>query len=229
MSDYFKTTEDLQRPKLDAPPKQTLDEIIVEYLRKVHHINVTPVSSNLNQGAAKNAAMFLAGGPLATGISSALHGQQKTAALQEWLQYKSFAMAQPDFAAYRDASWARHAQALAKHREKIQIYTKEMAKPENQKRIKELQEQRNKDSFNMVIGFIICLIIPLVVIQIPRMYDGEMKSESLRRADRIQPCKDRAEREANSLFDETEGWRGIEATSNWIKLCMQSELPVDKV
>ena len=149
---YREYNNDFQLPIKPTPPttrKATLDEIIVAYLREFHHIEAVPASSNTGPSAGTNAAMFLAGGPLATGINEALTRQKGGAALQEWLHYKTFAMAQPDFAAFRDSCWAKTKDAEREYAAKMEAYHEEMAKPENIKYIQELKDQANKDIAKM--------------------------------------------------------------------------------
>lgn len=154
----------IQLPTQPAPPntrKATLDEIIVAYLYKFHHIEAVPASSNTGPSAGTNAAMFLAGGPLATGINEALTRQKGGAALQEWLHYKTFAMGQPDFAAYRDSCWAKTKDAEREYAVKMMAYHKEMARPEVVAALDE-QAARNRSfvqkMFVVSMGFLFTVI-----------------------------------------------------------------------
>ena len=130
---YREYNNDFQFPIKPTPPatrRATLDEIIVAYLYKFHHIEAVPASSNTGPSKATNAAMAAIGGPLIMGANMALTGQKKGAALQEWLHYKTFAMAQPDFAAFRDSCWAKTKDAEREYAAKMEAYHEEMARPE---------------------------------------------------------------------------------------------------
>lgn len=81
------------------PPLPSLDEIVVEFLRR-HDVSVSPVSSKTGPSPLANAAMG-AMGPAYVAANTHLTQQQKSAALQEWTSWKQWALSHREFPEFK--------------------------------------------------------------------------------------------------------------------------------
>ena len=84
---------------LHLPPLPSLDEIVVEFLRR-HDVDVSPVSSKTGPSPLANAAMG-AMGPTYVAVNTHLTQQQKSAALQEWTSWKQWALSHREFPEFK--------------------------------------------------------------------------------------------------------------------------------
>lgn len=103
------------KPSKPEQPESFLDDVVCLYLEERHHVKTTPVSSCTGPSRGTNALMGAVGGPLAMGMNAALTNQQKSTQLQEWLTWKTFALQQPDFPAYKQTFMDEHQQALERY------------------------------------------------------------------------------------------------------------------
>lgn len=87
-------------PEAWVDPMPSIDEIVVEFLR-LHEINVMPASSDIAPSRMTNAAMG-AMGPAYLAANTHLTQQAKTAALQEWISWKQWALSHKDFPPFKD-------------------------------------------------------------------------------------------------------------------------------
>ncbi len=93
-----------KRPDLKKIPEPSLDSVIVEFLKQ-YEVYVRPASTGARNAAADavmGGLMGGLGGPTAVGIDSGLRNQSKNAAVQEWTQWKQWALDHKDFPAFRE-------------------------------------------------------------------------------------------------------------------------------
>ena len=93
---------DLAIKKIEKP---SLDSIIVEFLEK-YEVFVKPVTSNSNQNSFRDGAVAgaIGGivGPDVAGDAFIISGQNKQTKIQEWTQWKQWALDHKDFEAFRN-------------------------------------------------------------------------------------------------------------------------------
>ena len=91
-----------KKPELNIKPIPSLDDVIVEFLKK-YEVFVKPITSNK-----KNIGQAILGGAV-TGMSGIdaggdvfmVSGQEKQTKVQEWTQWKQWALDHKDFEAFR--------------------------------------------------------------------------------------------------------------------------------
>ena len=92
-----------ERPELKKISPPTLDTIIVEFLKQ-YEVYVKPVTSgtrNRGESAMAGAITGIAGADVG-GDAFLISGQKKQTAVQEWTQWKQWALNHKDFPAFRD-------------------------------------------------------------------------------------------------------------------------------
>ena len=94
-----------ERPdlKIQRPEKYSLDQIIVEFLEK-YEVYVKPVTSgtrNRGEAAMAGAITGIAGADVG-GDAFLISGQKKQTAVQEWTQWKQWALGHKDFEAFKN-------------------------------------------------------------------------------------------------------------------------------
>ena len=125
-------------PELRLEPKPTLDEIICAFLEKfdVYVKPITTKTRNIAGSAAAGAITGFAGADVG-GDAYLIQGQKKQAAIQEWTQWKQWALDHRDFFDYK--------QKILLNYEDRAYEIKELIKtPEMKERIEECKKQFNK-------------------------------------------------------------------------------------
>ena len=91
-----------RRPDLKKLVVPSLDSVIVEFLEK-YEVYVKPATTAKRNKAADMAMGAVMGAidPLAVGVDSGLRGQSKNAAIQEWTQWKQWALNHQDFETFK--------------------------------------------------------------------------------------------------------------------------------
>lgn len=108
-----------RHPELAHDPMPSVDEMVVEFLRR-HDVFVKPVGSNINASSGANALMGAVGGPMAVGINQALTAQAKGVALQEWTSWKQWALSHSDWPDFKNDIQERYQLVLAELEDRFQ-------------------------------------------------------------------------------------------------------------
>ena len=89
--------------KIQRPEKYSLDQIIIEFLKK-YEVFVKPVTSQTKKLGESAVAGAIAGavGPDVAGDAFIVSGQNKQTQVQEWTQWKQWALDHKDFEAFRN-------------------------------------------------------------------------------------------------------------------------------
>tara|TARA_A100001035_G_scaffold164105_1_gene129864 strand:+ start:191 stop:904 length:714 start_codon:yes stop_codon:yes gene_type:complete len=155
-----------KRPELRPKPVPKLDDVIVEFLKKFE-VDVTPITSkskNTGGNALAGAITGMAGADVG-GDAFLISGQDKQTKVQEWIQWKQWALSHKDFEAFKEEKIGK----LLAFNKNIEDKLKD---PEFQKEleplIKVLNDQtisnRKKESeANSTFGLIAILIIGLFI------------------------------------------------------------------
>ena len=155
-----------KRPELRPKPVPKLDDVIVEFLKKFE-VDVTPITSkskNTGGNALSGAITGMAGADVG-GDAFLISGQDKQTKVQEWIQWKQWALSHKDFEAFKEEKIGK----LLAFNKNIEDKLKD---PEFQKEleplIKVLNDQtisnRKKESeANSTFGLIAILIIGLFI------------------------------------------------------------------
>ena len=87
-----------KKPELIKKPEPSLDEVIVEFLKKYEVYVTTPKNSKVKGvGIAGAVAVASLAGPDLAGDAVLIQGQQKQTKVQEWTQWKQWALDNKDF------------------------------------------------------------------------------------------------------------------------------------
>ena len=92
-----------KRPELRPKPVPKLDDVIVEFLKKFE-VDVTPITSkskNTGGNALAGAITGMAGADVG-GDAFLISGQDKQTKVQEWIQWKQWALSHKDFEAFKE-------------------------------------------------------------------------------------------------------------------------------
>ena len=89
--------------KIQRPEKYSLDQIIIEFLKK-YEVFVKPVTSQTKKLGESAVAGAIAGavGPDVAGDAFIVSGQNKQTQVQEWTQWKQWALDHKDFEAFKN-------------------------------------------------------------------------------------------------------------------------------
>ena len=87
-----------KKPELIKKPEPSLDDVIVEFLKKYEVYVSTPKNSKVKGGGiAGTVAVASLAGPELAGDALLIQGQQKQTKVQEWTQWKQWALDHKDF------------------------------------------------------------------------------------------------------------------------------------
>ena len=155
-----------KRPELRPKPVPKLDDVIVEFLKKFE-VYVTPTTSaskNTGGNALAGAITGMAGADVG-GDAFMIAGQNKQTKVQEWIQWKQWALSHKDFEAYKEEKIG-----------KIQNFNKniedKLKDPEFQKELEPLikvfndetiSNRKKEEEANQTFGIIALLVIGLFV------------------------------------------------------------------
>ena len=150
------------RPELNLKPVPQLDDVIVEFLKKfdVFVKPITSESKNTKGNAIAGAITGMAGADVG-GDAFLISGQDKQTKVQEWIQWKQWALSHKDFEAYK-----------AEKIDKVKAFNKsvedKLRDPEFQKELEplikglkdDLRTNRQKEEdLTTTIGFVALLLI----------------------------------------------------------------------
>ena len=130
-----------RKPEFIPKPVPSLDAVIVEFLKR-YEVYVKPASSSkrtsddVASGAVAGAIGGFAGADVA-GDAFIIRGQQKQTAIQEWTQWKQWALDHKDFEAFR----AEKIDDIKKYNDEI---SKNLKDPAIQKQLEPLLEELRK-------------------------------------------------------------------------------------
>ena len=165
-----------ERPDLIELPKTPLDSIIVEFLKN-YDVFVSPVTSKTNKRgeAAIAGAITGAFGPDVGGDAFIVSGQNKQTQVQEWTQWKQWALDHKDFPAYKEKALEK----IRKHNENVAL---QLAKKEVQDEIENLlKKDKDLSKGNAVLGALIVGVIltPIVIQYIQRNFSTIRPEEKI--------------------------------------------------
>ena len=155
-----------KKPELKIKPIPSLDDVIVEFLKK-YEVFVKPITSNK-----KNIGQAILGGAV-TGMSGIdaggdvflVSGQEKQTKVQEWTQWKQWALDHKDFETFR----AERIDKIKEHNENIDKKLEDPSIKEEfdpifkEWRKKEEQEEKDNEKYEQLLKMI---LIPLAIIAI---------------------------------------------------------------
>ncbi len=150
-----------KRPDLRKVPEPSLDSVIMEFLKQ-YEVYVKPASTGEHNRAADavmGGLMGGLGGPAAVGLDSGLRNQEKKAAVQEWTQWKQWALGHEDFPAFREAFKGK----TQKHNANVDELLASDLVREEIKHILEEQERLEKSDL-VVIKWMIFILLPIALI-----------------------------------------------------------------
>jgi len=126
-------------PELRLEPKPTLDEIICAFLEtfEVYAKPITTKTRNIAGSAVSGAITGLAGADVG-GDAYLIQGQKKQTAIQEWTQWKQWALSHPDFLDYKQ-------QILFRYEDRAYEVNELIKTPEMKERIEECKKQFYKE------------------------------------------------------------------------------------
>ena len=127
-----------KRPDLKKLPKPSLDAVIVEFLKK-YEVYASPVTSKTQKKgeAAVAGAITGAFGADVGGDAVLISGQNKQTQVQEWTQWKQWALDHKDFPAFKEEKLAK----IEEENRKIEAY---LESPEFKQEV-EAQLQKHKE------------------------------------------------------------------------------------
>ena len=155
-----------KKPELKIKPIPSLDDVIVEFLKK-YEVFVKPITSNK-----KNIGQAILGGAV-TGMSGIdaggdvflVSGQEKQTKVQEWTQWKQWALDHKDFETFR----AERIDKIKEHNENIDKKLEDPSIKEEfdpifkEWRKKEEQEEKDNEKYEQLLKMI---LIPFAIIAI---------------------------------------------------------------
>ena len=161
------------RPDLIQKPEPTLNDAIVEFLKK-YEVYVTPPSGNRAiDGAITGAVTGMAGADVG-GDMAMIQGQNKQTKLQEWTSWKQWALDHKDFPKFQTDFF-----------NEVDEYNKNIDKkledPEVQKELDKLftEEAKMKRIFNILFAILIpSLVGGIVFISTFQSYNNEQNQSS---------------------------------------------------
>ena len=154
-------------PELRYKPEPTLNNAIVEFLKK-YEVYVTPPNkkNSIKDGAIAGAIGGLAGADVA-GDAFIIKGQQKQTAIQEWTQWKQWALDHKEFPKFKIDFFNE----VTEHNTTID---KKIKDPDFQEEIKKILKNENKGKArNLLIYFFVCFIFLFLV-----QYDWEENNDN---------------------------------------------------
>ena len=152
--------------KLIKPP--TLDQVIVSFLAK-YDVFVEPVTSSDTKGNKNlgDASIAILGGPELGYDAIKRRGQKEQTKIQEWTQWKQWALDHKDFEAYR-------AELTDQTKERYFETLKKLEDPRIQEELQPildaLREKNEKDANGCAGCLIFLLLFPLVVYVISSLF-----------------------------------------------------------
>ena len=158
-----------KRPELEFKEIPTLDDVIIEFLKN-YEVYVQPLTtgkrtgSDVASGAVAGAIGGMAGADVA-GDAFLISGQKKQTQIQEWTQWKQWALSHKDFESFK----AEKIDNLKAHNEEVQNKLKD---PNFQKELEPILEQfkqeekeANKVTLIAIPIFIFAFVgIPLIML-----------------------------------------------------------------
>ena len=154
-------------PELRYKPEPTLDNAIVAFLKK-YEVYVTPPNkkNSIKDGAIAGAIGGLAGADVA-GDAFIIKGQQKQTAIQEWTQWKQWALDHKEFPKFQIDFFNE----VTEHNANID---KKLKDPDLQEEIKKLLKVENKGKTrNLLIYFLACFTLLFLA-----QYDWEENNDN---------------------------------------------------
>ena len=154
-----------KRPEQKLEPVPTLDYVIVEFLKK-YEVFVQPVTSKTKRTGENIATGTLMGAAgLDVGLDAAqLSGQNKQTQIQEWTQWKQWALDHKDFEAFR-------VEMIDKPKEKNKSVEEKLKDPNLQKELEpileELEKHNQKEGMDNAFTWLLTLGVAVVVIVVP--------------------------------------------------------------
>tara|TARA_B100000579_G_C22500035_1_gene696525 strand:- start:142 stop:672 length:531 start_codon:yes stop_codon:yes gene_type:complete len=156
---YSRKPELRPNTKREKPAKPSLDSIIVLFLEK-YEVFVKPVTSRTNKRGANALAGAVTGlaGADVGGDAFMISGQSKQTQVQEWTQWKQWALDHKDFPAFKEETLLRFDEESKTNN--VVIVEDPLSNPNIRKEITELMEGRKKVvRFAMLFIGIIILIV----------------------------------------------------------------------
>ena len=147
-----------KRPDLRFQPIPTLDDLIIEFLKK-YDVDVKPITSKSKNirdsmigGAVTGMAGIDAGGDVF--IAS---GQEKQTKVQEWTQWKQWALDHKDFEPFK-------VEKINKAKEHNEEINKKLKDPVIQKQLEPvLEDFRKQKRYEAKLNFIVVVGFPLII------------------------------------------------------------------
>tara|TARA_Y100001938_G_scaffold134382_1_gene194776 strand:+ start:1763 stop:2365 length:603 start_codon:yes stop_codon:yes gene_type:complete len=183
-----------KKPELKIKPIPSLDDVIVEFLKK-YEVFVKPITSNK-----KNIGQAILGGAV-TGMSGIdaggdvflVSGQEKQTKVQEWTQWKQWALDHKDFETFR----AERIDKIKEHNENIDKKLEDPSIKEEfdpifkEWRKKEEQEEKDNEKYEQLLKMIVMpfAIITILIVGYVVYTSGEDNSTFYRpviKSDKIQ-------------------------------------------
>ena len=142
-------------PDLIELPKPSLDAVIVEFLKK-YEVYASPVTSKTQKKgeAAVAGAITGAFGADVGGDAVLISGQNKQTQVQEWTQWKQWALDHKDFPAFKEEALEK----IRKHNESIPLRLEE-----KKDEIENLLKKRAKGNAFLVPVIILAVLIPFTI------------------------------------------------------------------
>ena len=144
-----------RKPELKIKPIPSLNDVIVEFLKKYEVFVQPPINTNKRDGAIAGAITGLAGADVG-GDAFLISGQDKQTKIQEWTQWKQWALDHKDFETFR----AERIDKVKEHNENIEkkledpLIKKEFDPIFKEWRIKEEQEEKDNEKYEQILKII---------------------------------------------------------------------------
>ena len=144
-----------RKPELKIKPIPSLNDVIVEFLKKYEVFVQPPINTNRRDGAIAGAITGLAGADVG-GDAFLISGQDKQTKIQEWTQWKQWALDHKDFETFR----AERIDKVKEHNENIEkkledpLIKKEFDPIFKEWRIKEEQEEKDNEKYEQILKII---------------------------------------------------------------------------
>ncbi len=166
-----------ERPDLIELPKTPLDVIIVEFLKN-YDVFVSPVTSKTTKRGEAAIAGSITGafGADVGGNAFIVSGQSKQTQVQEWTQWKQWALDHKDFPAYKEEALNK----IKKHNEKLAL---QLQKKEVQDEIENLlKRDKKRIKGNAYLGalFIALIFSPFAVQYFQRNFSINGQAEKIK-------------------------------------------------
>ena len=153
-----------RKPELKIKPIPSLNDVIVEFLKKYEVFVQPPINTNKRDGAIAGAITGLAGADVG-GDAFLISGQDKQTKIQEWTQWKQWALDHKDFETFR----AERIDKIKEHNENIDKKLEDPSIKEEfdpifkEWRKKEEQEEKDNEKYEQLLKMI---VMPFAIITI---------------------------------------------------------------